>query len=225
MIKEGQNLGLYEEETMKYIFINPVVANMYVKEELDNVLIENGYVRVEVETDWHKIVKEKYVNALKQTSLTILDRRCPKIKEVIGSYLNHEQMIEPPIEPILIHCAIEIANREDLKNQKKIITTPCKSLADHGNKLNLEDTEFVSWKEFLKCLKGNQKLQGRCLAKSPIPPGYFTELDAKVGSVSGKENIEAYFRDGLYKEDQLVEMLYCHQGCNNGDGVLIDEQE
>ena len=52
---------------MAYIFINPVVGNMYRKEELDELLINNGYSRVEVENDWHKIVKEKYNEALKST--------------------------------------------------------------------------------------------------------------------------------------------------------------
>ena len=208
---------------MKYIFINPVVANMYVKEDLDRVLIENDYLRVEVQEDWHKIVKEKYASVLKQTSLTILDQRCPKTREFVDAYFNNEKMLEPPIEPILIHCAMELASREDLKNHTKVITTPCESLANHGNKLDLENTEFISWKEFLKQLKINGTLQGKNLAQSPIPPGYFTSLDAKVGSISGKENIESYFKEGLYEEDQVVEMLYCHHGCNNGDGVLIDE--
>ena len=61
------------------------------------------------------------------------------------------------------------------------------------------------------------------LDESPIPPGYFKSLDAKISSVSGKENIENHFKMSLHKQDELIEMLYCHNGCNNGDGVLIDE--
>ena len=30
---------------MKYIFINPVVDNMYIKEELDELLLQNGYTQ------------------------------------------------------------------------------------------------------------------------------------------------------------------------------------
>ena len=30
---------------MKYIFINPVVDNMYIKEELDELLLQNGYTK------------------------------------------------------------------------------------------------------------------------------------------------------------------------------------
>ena len=56
---------------MKYIFINPVVGNMYKKEEQDELLFNNGYSWVEVETDWHKIVKEKYNKALKSTEKTL----------------------------------------------------------------------------------------------------------------------------------------------------------
>ena len=41
---------------MKYIFINPVVANMYIKEEFDEWLLNNGYVRVEIKNDWLGIV-------------------------------------------------------------------------------------------------------------------------------------------------------------------------
>ena len=59
---------------MKYIFINPVVGNMYKKEELDELLLNNGYSRVEVETDWHKIVKEKYNETLKSTEKTLMQK-------------------------------------------------------------------------------------------------------------------------------------------------------
>ncbi|MBQ1275321.1 MAG: hypothetical protein IIY08_08045 [Cellulosilyticum sp.] len=210
---------------MKYIFINPVVDQMYIKEELDKALIENGYQRVEVQTDWHKIVKEKYTKALKETNLTILDRRCPKAIEAIHEYFNKEEMLEPSIEPILIHCAIELANREDLKDKKKIITTPCESLAYYGNKLNLQNTEFISWKVFAKQTRLDEMLEVKQLEASPIPPGYFTELGVKTTSLSGEENIKAYFKSDLHRQDELVEMLYCHHGCNNGDGVLMNERK
>ena len=208
---------------MAYIFINPVVANMYVKEELNELLLSNGYSRVEVETDWHKIVKEKYNETLKSTQKTILDKRCPLAIDTISEYINDNDALIPQIDPILIHCGIELANREDLKGKKKIITAPCDSLASYGNSKNLEDTIFISWKEFLKDLNNTEKATDKLLDASPIPPGYFNSLDAKVTSLSGKENIVSYFKNNLHKEDDLVEMLYCTNGCNNGDGVLINE--
>ncbi len=208
---------------MKYIFINPVVDNMYIKEELDKLLLKNGYSRVEVENDWHKVVKEKYNEALKSTEKVLLDRRCPLAIDTINEYINEQDVFIPKIDPILIHCGIEIANREDLKGKKKVITTPCKSLASYGNKKDLEDTVFISWKEFIKKLNLYEKIQVKLLDESPIPLGYFNSLESKISSISGEENIEAYFKNNLHKESDLVEMLYCKNGCNNGDGVLINE--
>ena len=208
---------------MAYIFINPVVGNMYRKEELDELLINNGYSRVEVENDWHKIVKEKYNEALKSTEKTLLDKRCPLAIDTISEYISDEDTLIPQIDPILIHCGIELANREDLKGKKKVITTPCESLATYGNKKNLEDTTFISWKEFVKKLNSHDKSMVKMLDESPIPPGYFNSLEAKVSSLSGEENIVSYFKNNLHKKDDLVEMLYCTNGCNNGDGVLINE--
>ena len=79
-------------------------------------------------------VKEKYNETLKSTEKTLLDQRCPLAIDTIREYINEEETLIPQIDPILIHCGIEIANREDLKGKKKIITTPCESLASYGNK-------------------------------------------------------------------------------------------
>ena len=208
---------------MDYIFINPVVDKMYIRKELNEVLIENNYRPIEVNNDWHGIVKKKYKEVLDGTDLTILDRRCPLAIEKIEKYLDHEKVLIPKIEPILIHCAIEIANREELKGERKIITTPCESLAAHGNSLNLDETIFISWKEFLKTLNGKEKLKNKQLDMSPIPLGYFDSLDVKTKKLSGGDNIKDCFKNSLYFESDLIEMLYCNNGCNNGDGVLIDE--
>ena len=198
---------------------------MYVKEALDEVLFSNGYIRVEVENDWHGIVKEKYKQIHNnRDNLTILDRRCPATIETISEHINDKETLVPKIEPILIHCGMEIAEREDLKDKKKVITTPCRSLADHGNKLNLEDTVFISWNDFLREKGLNNKIQRKILEESPIPLGYFKSFGDKVKSLSGEDNIKNYFKNGLHKNDELVEMLYCNNGCNNGDGVLINEQ-
>ena len=85
---------------MAYIFINPVVANMYVKEELNELLLSNGYSRIEVENDWHRIVKEKYNQTLKSTQKTILDKRCPLAIDIIREYINEEETLIPQIDPI-----------------------------------------------------------------------------------------------------------------------------
>ena len=53
----------------------------------------------------------------------------PLAIDTIREYINEEETLIPQIDPILIHCGIEISNREDLKGKKKVITTPCESLA------------------------------------------------------------------------------------------------
>ncbi len=209
---------------MEYIFINPVVANMYIKEQLDELLLDNGYARIEVDNDWHKIVKEKYKDALKSTKKTLLDRRCPLALDTAKLYINDMDVFIPEIDPILIHCGIEIANREDLKGKKKVITTPCESLASYGNRKNLKDTVFISWKEFVRGLKHQEKLQVKQLEESPIPPGYFEGFEAKVASISGEKSIQEHFKNKLYEKSDLIEMLYCTNGCNNGDGVLLSNE-
>lgn len=208
---------------MQYIFINPVVDKMYNKEELNDVLQKNGYERVYVTVDWHGLVKEKYKSALEEAKLPLVDRRCPLAIEQVRKQIEKEAVVIPPIEPILIHCAIELSMRDTLKGKKKIITTPCESLASHGNQLQLEDTFFVSWKEFLKTLDTNPVVKEKSLEESPIPLGYFSSLEVKIESLSGKETIEEYFKEERYKGKDLIEMLYCSGGCNNGDGVQIDE--
>ena len=208
---------------MKYIFINPVVANMYIKEELDEWLLNNGYIRVEIENDWHGIVKEKYNEVLNSTEKTLIDKRCPLAVDTINQYINNTNILLPEIDPILIHCGVELSNRDDLKGKQKIITTPCESLANYGNKKELEDTVFISWKEFIKSIDKDSKIKSNILDESPIPLGYFDSLKFKITSLSGKENIESYFENEFYKKDDLVEILYCQGGCNNGDGVLMNE--
>ncbi len=209
---------------MCYIFINPVVDKMYDKEELNQVLQKNGYERVTVTIDWHGIVKEKYKSAIDQSDHPLLDRRCPMAIDLAQEYVNSTEVTIPSIEPILIHCGMELAERESLKDKKKIITTPCESLAKQGNQLQLPDTTFVSWKEFLKTLDHNLVTKEKALDESPIPLGYFSSLNKKTDSLSGKETIEEYFRQKQYQDKDLVEMLYCDGGCNSGDGVIMDEK-
>ena len=130
----------------------------------------------------------------------------------------------PAIEPILLHCAREIAGRPELWGEKKIITTPCQALADAGNELGLSDTEFIPWNRLLERLEpsrglGNgNRLKAGALEESPIPPGFFSSL-GEVDSVTGPDAVERYLGRECWKGVKLVELLYCDGGCHNGDGV------
>ena len=205
---------------MKYILINPVVDKMYEQEILNNFLKINGYTRVFYNENWADIVINKYKDVIKNAKgATIMDMRCPLAVDTVKDIIEKDQnIIFPDIDPILIHCAKEISLREDLKDGEKIIITPCKSLKDMGNNLRMDNTIFMTWLEFLESL--DQNIEGNVLDNTPIPLGFFDSLDVKKESISGNDNIESYFRKNKFKNLDMIEMLYCHNGCHNGDGVI-----
>lgn len=205
---------------MKYVLINPVVDSMYESSQLDCVLAENGYQRVECQLPWGIVVKEKYEKVLSEEEETIIDVRCPVAAQMVREEYLREGLHLPKIEPILLHCAREISERKDLKGYEKVITTPCKALADTGNLIGLEETVFMAWNEFERTL--GAKLKPDKLDASPIPPGFFEDVEGADHSLSGEEEIHQYFKKESWRNTRLVELLYCQQGCHNGDGVSYD---
>lgn len=210
---------------MAYIWINPVTESMYESEVLTEFLQKHGYKQVKVSEDWMNIVKEKYQIAVtKASDRPVIDMRCPKTKQVLVELGVTSNYTTPTIEPILIHCAREISARADLQGEEKVITTPCQALADMGNALNLPNTTFVPWNQFLtilgdKPIKDSETLIVRQLKESPIPPGFFDGLGIKTTSITGEEDIQAFFANNKPKDIQLLEILFCKHGCHNGDGL------
>lgn len=206
---------------MAYIWINPVTAGMYETDVLNEFLRQHGYKRFETSQDWLTVVKEKYRLATQQATNTVMDVRCPKIKEVLDDLGVVSDITIPEINPILIHCGIEGSERENLQDEEKIITTPCQALADMGNALGLKNTRFVPWNRFVEAI--GDKPKGSLPKESPIPPGFFDELGLKTVSITGEEEIRDYFENYVPEEVQLVEMLFCKDGCHNGDGIRMCE--
>ena len=203
---------------MAFILINPVTLNMYNKHELKTFLKENDFEQVFCSKDWISVVKTKYKNAIKSNShATVADMRCTAAVSFSKEKTSCKNLVFPQIEPILIHCAREISDTY-AQNGSVVITTPCHQLADYGNSLNLKNTRFVSWNNFAK--KYKCPLKKVHLEESPIPPGFFSDVEKNVLSVTGKDLIQEAFESGNYKSARLVEMLFCSGGCNNGDGVL-----
>lgn len=202
---------------MKYIWINPVTANMYDSDALNAFLAAHHFVRVEASSHWLDTVKEKYKQAVETAEHTLIDMRCPKILNFIDAYELRDHVTIPPIEPILIHCGRELSRRECLLGYEKVITTPCQALADFGNALHLQETTFIPWNQFLASLGGG--LTAVPPHESPIPPGFFEGLDCKKVSITDKENICDLFEDFKPDEFDLIELLYCKNGCHNGDGI------
>ncbi len=204
------------------IWINPVVEAMYDPDDLNEFLAHQGYQRVCHKINWGDVVLEKYRNAVAENSLPVMDMRCPKAVEEIKLRYHVSSLYYPDIEPILLHCAREISAEPAYSNAAKWIITPCRILADEGNRLGLVRTRFLSWKDFLKekCdMSKGPVPRGHRLEESPLPLGYFRDLPFKTQALSARDferNLS-----GFTTQAQLVEALYCQNGCSHGDGVLL----
>lgn len=172
--------------------------------------------------DGLNVVKEKYKTAVEQSEHTVIDMRCPKIRQIAENSAVSEMTI-PGIHPILIHCAQELAGREDLRGSQKMMITPCQALADLGNTLKLKDTEFFAWNQFLARL--DDSLNGMQQRESPVPPGFFEGTIEQVISITGEEEIRAYFDHYQPGQAQIAELLLGKNGCHNADGVRMCEDE
>ncbi len=202
---------------MPYIFLNPVVKKMYKEKSLLEFLSSRAFVPVECEKDWISEVLAKYKKAIENSPLPLVDMRCPLAVALVKEKVPDLEAAYPEIEPILIHCAREISKKYS-HLAPVVITSPCRSLAEYGNFLGLVNTRFVSWNDFVE--ENSCQLKKTILQKSPIPPGFFSKIEEKALSVSGRENILRFFAENKYKDSKIVELLYCQDGCNNGDGVL-----
>ena len=204
---------------MTYLWINPVSERMVSEETLKRILTEHQLTQVRCQEDWGSIVRKQYAELMEHADGMVADARCPEAVNLIEHY-NEERNLSiqvADIEPILLHCARELSERADLAHGDKIITTPCRILAEQGNALELPRTRFVSWKDFLS--EFGETLEPAPKA-SPIPPGFFTGLSVPVVSLSGRDEIEEYLEKcGEVRETELLELLYCRQGCHMGDGV------
>lgn len=208
---------------MKYVWINPVTDSMYDKQHLHEYLVRNGYERVNVLENWAHIVKDKYKKCVAESEHTVIDMRCPRMMEILDDHQVCSKITIPDVYPILIHCALEISKRDELRGIEKVITTPCQCLADMGNKLGLEETYFVTWNQFMKVI--GEYLPGKKQKNSPIPPGFFDETGISTISITGEEKIRNCLNEFEENEVELIEFLYCENGCHNGDGVRMWEYE
>lgn len=202
---------------MAYLWINPVTESMYETNVLNDFIHQYGFERIYTSVDWLSVVREKYRKAVKVSKGTVIDVRCPKAAELVKEIEMTSEVVFPEISPILIHCGLEIAERENLQGKEIFITTPCQALADMGNALMVKNMRFIPWNRLLE--KIGSAPSGSLPDQSPIPLGFFKELEVTCVSLSGEETIRKYFEKNISKEVQLVEMLYCKEGCHNGDGI------
>ena len=201
----------------KVVWLNPVVKNIYDFAALKEILQDKGFSVAECEKDHVKSVKNAYKNALTQSEL-IYDSRCPRAVNFIRANFKEQADLISNLNPILIESALELSAK--LKEDEWLyVTTPCEDLAELGRGLNLARTTFLTWRSFREQNAINLKM--RNIEQSPIPPGFFTNLDVKTLSLSSKEKIEnaLSYKFSELKNYQIIELLYCENGCHNGDGL------
>lgn len=201
----------------KVVWLNPVVKNIYDFAALKEILQDKGFSVAECEKDHVKSVKNAYKNALTQSEL-IYDSRCPRAVNFIRANFKEQAALISNLNPILIESAMELSAK--LKEDEWLyVTTPCEDLAELGMGLNLARTTFLTWRSFREQNAINLKM--RSIEQSPIPPGFFTNLGVKTLSLSSKEKIEnaLSYKFSELKNYQIIELLYCENGCHNGDGL------
>lgn len=193
-----------------YVWLNPVIINSYNISYLEKKLNFLGFKIVYPKEDHLSIIKNEYKNLLKKSNKPILDMRCPLI---VDYFLYNKINVKfSKIEPILIHISRELEKRKDLIDGIKWIITPCIALKKMGNDLNLKNTIFLTWDEFYSFL--DLSISGKKLNNSPIPFGFFDEIEKNIEKVS-RNNLKNFSLNKV----RLIEGLYCKNGCHNGDGV------
>ena len=201
----------------KLVWLNPVVKSIYELAALKKSLQDKGFSVMECEKDHANSVKNAYKNSLAQKKL-IFDSRCPRAVNFIRANFKEQAVFISNLNPILIESALELSSK--LKEDEWLyVTTPCEDLAEHGRGLNLERTTFLTWRSFREQNAINLKM--RNIEQSPVPPGFFTNLGVKTLSLSSKERIEnaLSYKFSELKNYQIIELLYCENGCHNGDGL------
>ena len=201
----------------KLVWLNPVIKSIYELAALKKSLQDKGFSVMECEKDHANSVKNAYKNSLSQKKL-IFDSRCPRAVNFIRANFKEQAALISNLNPILIESAMELSSR--LKEDEWLyVTTPCEDLAELGRELNLARTTFLTWKSFKE--QNEINLETKKLEASPVPPGFFSNLGVKTLSLGNKEKIQnalSYkFRE--LKNYRIIELLYCENGCHNGDGL------
>ncbi|WP_314351358.1 hypothetical protein [Campylobacter showae] len=201
----------------KLVWLNPVVKSIYELAALKKSLQDKGFSVMECEKDHANSVKNAYKNSLAQKKL-IFDSRCPRAVNFIRANFKEQAALISNLNPILIESALELSAK--LKEDEWLyVTTPCEELVELGRGLNLARTTFLTWKSFREQNAINLKM--RSIEQSPIPPGFFTNLGVKTLSLGSKEKIQntLSYKFSELKNYQIIELLYCENGCHNGDGL------
>lgn len=205
----------------KYIWLNPVTTTSLEKSYIDykKLLKDEGFIYVSIDSSLINSVREDYVRYCTYNNKTIIDSRCPKAIEVIKKEYPYLCKNIAPIDPIFINCAKYLFKKWVANDSNAILfmIAPCTSLCNHGNALFKNDVIFLTWLDF--CKKNNIDIN-LTPQKTPIPLGFFDNTNLNVLKLTGKSNIINNINKVMTNDTQdLIEILYCKDGCHNGDGI------
>lgn len=207
----------------KFLWINPVAEKTYGDDinKIKNKLLDKGYIIASCDSQI-SYVKNQYIDYSKNVTNTILDCRCPEAINLLKRKNLINEFNVPDIEPILVRTS-RVLYEKYIKNPDDvlIITCPCTQLRDftrsklgHG-----ENIKVYTWKEFAESI--GIKSLGK-IDKSPIPLGFFQSAFTNIIEVSEENEIIKEIKNiknNTLEKPEIVEMLYCKDGCNNGDGL------
>jgi hypothetical protein len=209
-----------------YVWLNPIVETMVAadKDRVVHILRQKGYTIVSCETGATKI-REAYRRYLQgDVTIPVIDARCPKITALIKEKYSALSSYVAPIPPILIACAQDLFSKYIEPNAVRAtltIVAPCCALVSVGQGVLGDNIRFVTWRQFEREVNFGKKYSK--LDASPVPPGFFKDLENQVAEASGSEDIERLLitvSSGMLSPSvNLLEMLYCDGGCHNGDGM------
>lgn len=201
-----------------YIWLNPVVWSMYDKAKLEHAVCSRGYEIVECHEDHLSKVKNGYDDVISKSPFCVMDMRCPAAVAYAREHYPHSEVVYADIDPILINAAAELSRRfEGEKDCLLTVITPCRELCELGRAKQFVNTRFLTWNEFKEM--SDIRLEQKTLDNSPIPPGFFSSYGEEGISLSTEEELDEFFGKKNFVGKKIAEMLYCKEGCHNGNGV------
>lgn len=207
----------------RYIWFNPVSMKMVGDRcgILDELLFQRGYERLEAPSQAGNVLN-MYKQYAKISERTVLDCRCPMVRPFLEQAFPQDQLNFPDIPPILIQTARYLYDNHIHDSSDSLtIVAPCQSLCMEGTSYFAGKVNFFTWIEFVR--QEGIALPVSLLEQSPLPLGFFDPLALHLEKASGEAQIRATVakaQSAAFQMPDLVEMLYCQGGCNNGDGVI-----
>lgn len=197
----------------KLVVLNPLIHGILETQDY-NALMENlhtkGFIVADAAPGKVK-VKEEYRRCVANANnFPVIDSRCPYVADMVRREFNPLEHLLAPIDPILITGAK--MRKEEFDADLTYVVSPCEGFERYNEDFMLIHT----WRQFRTDI--NFRYARRALESTPVPIGFFNDLDVKLISASGEAACRRLLSD--YPSDaKLLELLHCEGGCHKGDGL------